>query len=403
MRKLLPVPWFVRGAVAEAPGVAPAVLPLSEGAGRVALGLPRDIDDEEQAEFAAQIRALLRGGALAVGGEEFVLLEETFPRVGTAERRTRRCLLLRLRVAGSGAATVLRHEKVFERAIADRVRVNLEARMSMAPLLLTYRDAGGAVARVLEAAEPRGAFVDASGTHVRVLGFGDGEALAQALEGLSFVIADGHHRYAAAVQTHASLVAEGSPSAEDAAFVLAALVEEADPGLVIEPTHRVVSGLANFSFDALVEDISPWVRVTPAEPEAEPAPGRVLAVVPGRGDFIFALRDPSAPAHPNVAASARASHGLDVTWLQGVVIRAALGLEPGTPAWRDHVRFLTGEFRPELRDLARDAHVLFALAAPPPGIVRAVAEAHDTLPQKSTAYHPKAPAGLSLHHLGALL
>lgn len=409
MTILKPVRWLKRGGATPIAGSPIAFASMDGGQGPAARGtllLPRDIDDELQSELATEIKSLLKAGVIDLGDEEFLVLEEQFTRLGTSETRVRRSFLARLRIAGEGAAKVLQHEKVFAHAIADRVRVNLETRLSIAPLLLTYRDVSGDVERVLSAATPRGDYVDTMGVRVRVSALramDANESLSRALAGLSFVIADGHHRYAAAVQTVDALDAANARSAsDDEAYVLALLVEETDPGLVIEPTHRLLHGIEGFSFEALLAKISRWVSAQSADRLEAPQSGAVLAVLPGGARWLLRPKGPEVMReHPVVSASAPACHGLDVAWLHAVIIKGALGLEPGTPAWRAHVRFLTGELRPELVAQVAKGNALFVVASPPPGVIRAVAEAADTLPQKSTAYHPKAPAGLTLHFLGA--
>ena len=54
-------------------------------------------------------------------------------------------------------------------------------------------------------------------------------------------IADGHHRYATAMNYRDSLGGIGPDHEAD--FVMFALVARDDPGLLILPTHRIMSGL----------------------------------------------------------------------------------------------------------------------------------------------------------------
>src|SRR5205085_8789397 len=58
-------------------------------------------------------------------------------------------------------------------------------------------------------------------------------------------IADGHHRYETALRYLEDQLAAGEPAGEDspAASVLMMLVGMSDPGLLILPTHRLLSGL----------------------------------------------------------------------------------------------------------------------------------------------------------------
>src|SRR5207244_3680952 len=66
-------------------------------------------------------------------------------------------------------------------------------------------------------------------------------------------IADGHHRYETALRYLDEKRAAGEVRDAEAAahFVLMMLVGMSDPGLVILPTHRLVSGLPNLTADQL--------------------------------------------------------------------------------------------------------------------------------------------------------
>src|SRR5204863_5387089 len=66
-------------------------------------------------------------------------------------------------------------------------------------------------------------------------------------------IADGHHRYETALQYLEERRAAGKvPDAEQAAnSVMMMLVSMSDPGLVILPTHRLVSGLPDLTAEQL--------------------------------------------------------------------------------------------------------------------------------------------------------
>src|SRR5439155_24356994 len=66
-------------------------------------------------------------------------------------------------------------------------------------------------------------------------------------------IADGHHRYAPALHSLEERRGAGEVRDDEAAanFILMMLVSMSDPGLVILPTHRLVSGLPDLTADRL--------------------------------------------------------------------------------------------------------------------------------------------------------
>ena len=72
-------------------------------------------------------------------------------------------------------------------------------------------------------------------------------------------IADGHHRYETGLRFRDELAAAGALSdPEDPAnFCLMMLVSMSDPGLLILPTHRLLSGLPGLTTSQLRERLAP--------------------------------------------------------------------------------------------------------------------------------------------------
>ena len=79
-------------------------------------------------------------------------------------------------------------------------------------------------------------------------------------------IADGHHRYETGLRFRDDLAAAGALTGPDdpANFCMMMLVGMSDPGLVILPTHRLVSGFPGLTFEALAERLAPEFDVSDA-------------------------------------------------------------------------------------------------------------------------------------------
>src|SRR5207244_4589913 len=82
---------------------------------------------------------------------------------------------------------------------------------------------------------------------------------------------DGHHRYETA------LTYSQEARSADAGYVLMALVDFADPGLVVLPIHRLVSGLSGAKLRQLADQLGYYFEVV-AAPE-EPSPKAIEAAV----------------------------------------------------------------------------------------------------------------------------
>ncbi|HEY6539073.1 MAG TPA: DUF1015 domain-containing protein, partial [Candidatus Dormibacteraeota bacterium] len=286
---------------------------------------------------------------------------------------------------------VLRHELTMTAPKADRLKLLQVARTQTSPVFLLYQGCPE-VTRELEAAAAGALpFAEAvvEGDHGaerhQLWRVSDPVTVARVGGSLSqarLFIADGHHRY----ETALNLKLPG---------MLALLSPLDDPGNVILPTHRVV----------------PNAALTPGEIgaslvargwQSEPAGG-----VPAALDRIQQLRD---PAHAfavlggsgcTVLWRARDAAGeldplarLDVTVLEKEILEPLLGMSTSSAASGGLI--YTRDAGEALR-LSQDRQgVGFLLNSTTVAEMAAVATAGEAMPQKSTYFFPKVPAGLVL-------
>ena len=308
------------------------------------------------------------------------------------QRVRRRGFLGALRLYQEGRGIVRPHERTFPKAKTDRLRLLRAIRTNTSPVFGMFADERGAVAAALEAWMARGParMVGEArvGTERHLLWALDEKALTRKLTGLlkeqRIYIADGHHRY----ETGLAYLKEETDAGridldeDPAQFVLAYLCALDDPGLRIFATHRIVAG-ANAAIDELVArafDSAPVDR--PAIDDAQP--GIVLA-----RDGAFTVITPKAEL--DLSAMPESWRTLPVAQAEELLITPARAM--GAEVTYEH-------------DLER------AIAAAGPGVttvllravdadaLRRVADAWERLPQKTTYFYPKAPAGLVLRPLG---
>jgi uncharacterized protein (DUF1015 family) len=232
--------------------------------------------------------------------------------------------------------------------------------------------------------------------------------LAAQLAPATLYVADGHHRFETAAAYAAERRAAGDGVEADSQWVLVYACAAGDPGVVVLPTHRLVRprpGLPR-SLDQL------WMRLREAglaeagwAMEAAADPLAALADLsrrhPGDHTLVAVVPDGTAAAaallhRPRGAAgSPRAS--LDVAVLQDEVM-GPLGIgeaelsEGALDYTRDpaEAAAAVGDGR---------AGLAFLVKACTPAQVLAVADAGETMPQKSTYFYPKVPTGLVLSPL----
>jgi hypothetical protein len=201
-------------------------------------------------------------------------------------------------------------------------------------------------------------------------------------------IADGHHRYETAVylREDRDLPAKWRAGAQR---TLAHVVSFKDPGLTILPTHRIVEGKPLDRAEVL-KAANPWfARALP-----EQTPALTVAFADG-SDAAMTLRpeaDLSAVAELPAHASVRS---LGVAIADAVFIGAvlkSLGVKPVlryTPAAAEVRSAVTGG----------SAAIGVLLSAPTLEEIRAVSDAGQFMPPKSTYFVPKVPTGVAMRLL----
>lgn len=184
-------------------------------------------------------------------------------------RYTRKGFMARVRLEPFGSGRIYPHEETLSGPKADRLKLFQATGMNLSQVFGLYPDAEGAVNAELDRAIGRSLpleAVDHLGVVSRLWPVHDQHTIS-ALSGLlspkPVFIADGHHRYETGLRYLEERRAAGEvPDAESPAnFILMMLVSMSDPGLVILPTHRLISGLGDLRSEKLTELLTPYFEV----------------------------------------------------------------------------------------------------------------------------------------------
>lgn len=179
-------------------------------------------------------------------------------------RYTRKGFLGRVRLEPYGQGKIYPHEETMAGPKADRLKLFQATAMNLSPVFGIYPDETGAVQSSLDEAVRRSPpieTVDHLGVVSRLWPVADQHAvsLAVGLMGPKPVfIADGHHRYETGLRYLDEQRKRGDVPEEHAAnFILMMLVAMSDPGLIIMPTHRLISGLNGLTSERLSVLLAP--------------------------------------------------------------------------------------------------------------------------------------------------
>ncbi len=320
---------------------------------------------------------------------------------GSARRR--RGFFARVRVEEYGAGRIRPHERTHPGPKADRLALTRATRANLSPIFSLFADTDDAAAVVLARATAGEAFASAAepdGTTNTLWRIADPDkvsALQAALAEAELLIADGHHRYETARVYADEVGGEGEHS-----YVLMFLCSISDPGLLVVPTHRLLTELKDDTpkqqaiREALMRDfeVEP-VTVDELEPAGEDGAAVQLGYMDSfhRQPYRLTLKSQQI-ADAALADRPEPYRRLDTAVLEAIVLKGALGMS------EDDISHLRGLGYSKSFDDARDAvetgraDAGFFMRATPVEQVRDVAEAGESMPPKSTYFFPKVPTGL---------
>ncbi len=356
--------------------------------------LNRTPGDAGYAEAGETWAKLQREGVVGPDPEPALyLLEQRFEALGAP--RVRFGLFARFRAVDASARVVLPHEHTRAAAKEDRWKVLNATKANFSPIFLMFPDAESrfaALATRVSAGAPTWTYTDDGGVGHRVWRIADAAQVGELqalLGGVKSYIADGHHRYATALRYR-------DANGPDAAFTLGYFTPM-NEGLLVLPYHRILT--AGPTPTEARQRLSELFTLTDAKDAAE---GARLAGE-SKAPWAFALAWPQggalvAEAKPEAASlldeqAPACLRALDTYFFHKGVMPKRLGLQ-------DDVVSYVHSFEEAAEALAHGKCAMAALMRPTPvQQIVDVAEASESMPAKSTFFHPKLPSGLVIHPL----
>jgi uncharacterized protein (DUF1015 family) len=216
------------------------------------------------------------------------------------------------------------------------------------------------------------------------------------------IIADGHHRYTTSLKYHLEQGRKDGPCA----YIMMVLYNM-DDELTVMPTHRVLKGIEPFDKEVLEKKFGEYFHITEfpfsarekfeklgelfaslAEKDDEHAFG----VYAGNGMFYLLILKGSEISEDLLdGTKSRQWNELDVTILHSLVIEYLLGVRKDDS---ERIRYVKDKLKAvELVD-GGEYKLAFFLNPTKLGQVKAIAEAGERMPQKSTYFYPKPLSGL---------
>ncbi len=332
------------------------------------------------------------------------------------KRYTRKGFMARVRLEKFGEGRIYPHEETLSGPKADRLKLFHATQMNLSQIFGLYPDEAGDVNRLLDAAVGRSLPLQATdhlGVVSKLWPISDQHVISQIASVMGpkpLFIADGHHRYETGLRYLHEKTEAGDVTSPDhpANFILMMLVSMQDPGLVILPTHRLVSNVGDLSAEQVRSSLGgsfdfetvgqgpdgakeAWEQIEMDGSQGLLAFGTVQDGIWQTARFRDArLMDEISQDHSS------AWRELGVAILQRVVLERKLAEATHSTPKCQYVHLLR-----EVNEAIAARQCQVAVLVPPATMshVELIAGNLEKMPPKSTYFYPKLLTGLVFHSL----
>ena len=305
--------------------------------------------------------------------------------------------------------TVLPHEFTREPAVQDRVKLLESCKAQFSPIMSLYRDSSHILKPILAqvmAKTPDIEIEDPVQGHICFWLISDSEskdAIHQFFIDKPIFLADGHHRYEAALRNQSN-----NPTSNNDAnnFVMMALVEFDDPGLQLLPYHRGIGGISSADLENIRKELDNLFDSSPFDLSVKGVDTLAKEIAElGKTQHVVGILGPE--PHPAEILTLK-KHidwkqwgplAVSEAWvLEEKVLKTVLGDDAAKQA--DYSHDAQG-----LRDSisSKDLQIAFLLKPFPMDTFEEIVGGGQRLPSKSTFFFPKLPTGLVIHRLEELV
>jgi uncharacterized protein (DUF1015 family) len=329
--------------------------------------------------------------------------------------------LARLEDFSSGA--IRPHEGTLAAPKEDRLKLMLACHANLSPIFALYDEPRQMINRLL-AEHVRGKAPDVEvkedkGGSCRLWRVADPELIRMArseMGPLPLLIADGHHRYEAAMNYREHMRRQNPSFTGREAFnyVMMVFANMKDEGVTILPTHRLVRSFAPIGFRELEESLMRYFYIEPYPKNAEGQKSFLRALQSGKKKYrligasfkrdprYLILRLKNKRFMQRLAGDLSAPlRELDVSVLHRLILDHILGIKPEDQIKESAITYSQDEEK-VLQALDKEDYMAaFILNPTQPEEILAVTGAGEKMPQKTTYFYPKLIDGLVINKLDA--
>jgi len=382
-------------------------------------GLPQDTaTNNRYTRAAATLEQWLKQGILKIDETPAIYLHNHYFTYREREYR-RRGIIVCVRLEEWDRMVIRPHEGTQSGAKDDRLALLWACQANTSPVLALFEDHGQIVSSLLDAQEQNKPVINLSmaGESHSVWAITEPAVIDQISSSLAhqpLYIADGHHRYESAL-TYQRERRACSPSAsgdEAFDFVMMELVDFSDPGLVILPPHRLVRGISESTISRLRTNLESFFEIDELPLSTPGVWQQVDELLTDKGKqvrlalfglsadhlFVLGLRDLAAASKMMPYFHSELYKRLEVSVVDHIILEELLGLSSDSE--ETFITYSYDKLDAVNRVLNEEYQLAFLISPVKPEVVKAIADAGDRMPRKSTYFYPKLPAGLVFYRVG---
>ena len=315
-----------------------------------------------------------------------------------------------LKLEGYETGKVKRHEKTLSKPKEDRLKLMKTCNANFDQIFLLYSDPEKKIDEILDRNAKRKPDYEVKYNDVvhrlwTITRKDDIDEIVKTMKPKPLFIADGHHRYETALN-YRNYMREKHPdfSGDELFNYMMVQFNNMDERLNILPTHRLIHSIPNLNIDRVFEKLKEFFdveKITLPEKKSEKIVDmlkkigqegkKVFALYHDKKCYILTLKDIN--LMNKFGAGSGVLRKLDVSILHTLIIEKILGITDV----EKHVKYTRDENEAvKLVDEGKYQLSLF-LNATTLDELKAVSEANENMPQKSTYFYPKQLTGLVMN------
>jgi uncharacterized protein (DUF1015 family) len=380
---------------------------------------PQDTpSDNKYTRAAEMLKRWLEQHILIAERKPAVYIHDHYFKQGGKEQ-VRRGIIARVRLEEWERGVIKPHEGILGPARDDRLSLLWALQINTSPVLAMFQDSRKQISTILENQDQLKPLFDATvpeGDRHVIRAITDVETLAQLtkqFEEKPLYIADGHHRYTSALtyrREQASMNPSFSPEAAFN-FVMMTLVSFTDPGLVILAPHRLIRGIEKSVIDSLETQLAEFFDINKLPLDKPGLWQKIDKFMKQESNVRFVcftansnhlsvltLKEHAIDGQTMPLFHSELYRKLDVSVIDHIILEKILGLGIGGSD-ESKISYFYDREDALNRVLKGEYQLAFFLKPVKPELIKAVADANDKMPRKSTYFYPKAPAGLVVNRL----